>query len=142
MSRKKIPEKIVVKVRQDAKNRCGYCLSHQDFIPIILQVDHISPLDEGGTDDEENLWLLCGTCNRAKSNKVSVFDKVTQTKVLLFNPRNDNWHEHFSWSEDGIEIIGKTATGRATVSALNLNRDLYIIVRRNWIIAGWHPPKE
>lgn len=142
MSRKKIPEKIVAKVRQDAKNRCGYCLSHQDFVPIVLQVDHILPLHKGGTDNEENLWLLCATCNRAKSDKVLVFDKITQNEVPIFNPRTENWNEHFSWSEDGIEIVSKTAVGRATISALNLNRDLYIIVRRNWVIAGWHPPKD
>jgi hypothetical protein len=43
---------------------------------------------------------------------------------------------------DHIQPIatGLTACGRATVSALSLNNQLAVIVRRNWINAGWHPP--
>jgi hypothetical protein len=37
-----------------------------------------------------------------------------------------------------VEITGLTACGRATVSALSLNNQLAVIVRRNWIKAGWH----
>jgi hypothetical protein len=30
----------------------------------------------------------------------------------------------------------------ATVEALHLNNDLAVEVRRNWVLAGWHPPEE
>ncbi len=42
----------------------------------------------------------------------------------------------------GVEIIGKTPCGRATVGALQLNRPLALHARRNWIAADLHPPKE
>ena len=61
--------------------------------------------------------------------------------VALFNPRQQKWSQHFAWSEDGTKIIGLTACGRATVIALKLNNSLAVIVRRNWVKAGWHPPK-
>jgi hypothetical protein len=32
--------------------------------------------------------------------------------------------------------------GRATVEVLNMNNDLAVLVRRNWIQAGWHPPTD
>lgn len=31
---------------------------------------------------------------------------------------------------------------RATVSALDLNNVISAMVRRNWVGAGWHPPKD
>ena len=88
MSRQKISKEIVERVKISAMNRCGYCLCPQEFVPIILQVDHIIPLKKGGTDDENNLWLLCATCNRAKSYKITVFDKYTNQKSLF------SIHEH------------------------------------------------
>jgi hypothetical protein len=142
MTRKKIPEKTKKRVREAAKNRCGYCLSLQRLIPIIFQIDHILPVIEGGTDEEDNLWLLCGACNNAKSDKTSSFDEETKTFVPLFNPRTQDWNQHFEWSSDGLYIIGKTAVGRATVTELKLNAALQIIARQNWVTAGWHPPED
>jgi len=60
--------------------------------------------------------------------------------VPLYNPRTDNWHEHFSCSADGAKVVGLTAVGRAAVVALKLNNEVAVEVRRNWIVAGWHPP--
>jgi hypothetical protein len=60
--------------------------------------------------------------------------------IILFNPRKQKWYEHFRWSEDGTKIIGLTPCGRATVNALRLNNSLAIVVRKNWVKAGWHPP--
>jgi hypothetical protein len=34
-----------------------------------------------------------------------------------------------------------TSCGRATVNALRLNNKLALVVRNNWIKAGWHPPE-
>ena len=62
--------------------------------------------------------------------------------MQLFNPRTQKWNRHFIWSEDGTHIVGRTACGRATVLALQLNNTCALMVRREWIRAGWHPPKE
>ena len=59
----------------------------------------------------------------------------------MFNPRTQVWSEHFRWSAEGAYIHGITPTGRATVAALQLNNALAVEVRRNWILAGWHPPE-
>lgn len=56
------------RVRATAKNRCEYCLSHQDYLMGWLQVDHIYPLSKGGTDNDENLCLACELCNQYKWN--------------------------------------------------------------------------
>ena len=33
-----------------------------------LQVDHKTPVDLGGTNDEDNLWTTCADCNQGKKN--------------------------------------------------------------------------
>jgi 5-methylcytosine-specific restriction endonuclease McrA len=142
MQRPKISQKIKDKIRLLADNRCGYCLCRQEYVWDILEIDHIFPLAKGGKVSEENLWLICSSCNGAKYNKTEAFDSITENTVPIFNPRTQIWHEHFSWSKNGTKIIGKTAVGRATITAVNLNRERFIKTRKHWVSAGWHPPKD
>ena len=107
-----------------------------------LEVEHIIPRAHGGSDDETNLWLSCSLCNRAKGSQTDARDSVTGETCALFNPRAQVWREHFRWDAEGARILGFTPTGRATVEALRLNDDLAVEVRRNWVLAGWHPPRE
>jgi len=130
------------KVRQQAGNRCGYCLAKQQLVLWALEIDHIIPVAEGGSDDEENLWLACRACNNAKRTKTEGLDPLTGRSVPLFNPRKQVWQEHFRWSISGVEIVGLTLIGRATVAVLDLNNVISAMVRRNWVTAGWHPPKD
>ena len=138
MKRANIPDHIKVKVRQSARHRCGYCLLRQRYSPIVFQFDHYIPVSSGGTNEEENLWLACGNCNNAKSDKTEAFDSVINSTVTIFNPRTQNWNEHFEWNKE--KIVGKTPCGRATVKALKLNNEIILPVRKRWIVAGWFPP--
>jgi hypothetical protein len=106
-----------------------------------MHVEHIVPLALGGTSDDSNLWLACAWCNSFKGTKVSGVEPVTGVEFPLFNPRTQQWSEHFRWSDDGSEIVGLTAVGRATVMALRLNNEYLVVSRRQWVAAGWHPPK-
>lgn len=142
MSHPGITEALRRKIRSDAEQRCGYCFSRQELVLGTLEIEHIVPHAKGGPDEEANLWLACSLCNRYKATQVTASDPLTGESALLFNPRADKWHEHFGWSADGVLILGSTAKGRATVEALRLNNDLAVEVRRNWVLAGWHPPTE
>ncbi|HUE72456.1 MAG TPA: HNH endonuclease signature motif containing protein [Pirellulaceae bacterium] len=135
-----VSAEVQAKVRAAAKDRCGYCLCPQRLHPEPLEIDHIVPQGRGGGGDESNLWMACGHCNGRKSARIVFRDPVTAQVVPLFNPRTDQWHEHFSWNEEGVVISGLTAIGRATVHALQLNHPRLIVVRMNWARAGWHPP--
>jgi hypothetical protein len=108
-----------------------------------LEIEHIIPISKGGSSEESNLWLACPICNSHKAGKIEATDPVTGEVVALFNPRTQKWSEHFAWSDDGIRILGKTATGRATVQALSLDNDFDALeVRSYWVQAGWHPPND
>lgn len=141
MSRSYIPEDMRERVRRQAGDRCGYCLSQQVYVWGKLEIEHIIPLALEGTNDEENLWLACRLCNLQKSDQTEAYDPLTGQRVHLFNPRVQFWWDHFMWSHDGTLIIGLTPIGRATVIALQLNESLRIAVRRRWVEVGWHPPK-
>lgn len=107
-----------------------------------MHIEHIIPIAAGGETVEENLWLACPLCNGHKATKTENIDPETSQLVPLFNPRQEIWTDHFRWSANGIEIIGTTPIGRATVHALNLNNERFAQARRRWVLAGWHPPKS
>jgi HNH endonuclease len=107
-----------------------------------MEIEHFIPLALGGQTVEENLWLSCRRCNGFKGSLIRAIDPETQESVPLFNPRQESWHEHFVWSEDGSEIIGLTPTGRATVIALNLNDPIAVTARKLWVSVGWWPPSD
>lgn len=130
------------KVAVQARHRCGYCLSAEVMTGIPCDVDHINPVSVGGQSEEDNLWLVCSPCNHRKSDRTSAKDPLTGKSVRLFNPRQDDWTDHFVWAVDGLLMVGTTAIGRATVAALQLNREMLMNARRRWIQGGWHPPKN
>lgn len=142
MSRTYIPKLLRDQVRREARNRCGYCLIQQEIVGIQLHVEHILPEAAGGETVLENLWLACSECNNHKGAQVDAVDPHSNERVALFNPRLQQWTEHFRWSEDGAQIIGISATGRATVTALDLNQPFMLIARRRWVLVGWHPPRN
>ncbi|HRI56062.1 MAG TPA: HNH endonuclease signature motif containing protein [Anaerolineae bacterium] len=142
MSRTKIPRALRQRVETAARWRCGYCQTQQIVVAYPLHVDHIIPEAAGGRTTEDNLWLACSVCNNAKGVQTTAQDPLTGQEVMLFNPRIQEWSEHFAWNSDGVLITGLTPTGRATVKALQLNTPLRIQSRMRWVLVGWHPPRD
>ncbi len=54
---------VIRRVREAARNRCGYCLSPQHLVLAPLEIEHIVPRARGGTNEEVNLWLSCAIWN-------------------------------------------------------------------------------
>ncbi len=51
---------------------CQGCGRDYSFDPRVLEVDHIRPKSDGGTDAYGNLTLLCPPCNRAKLDRMTL----------------------------------------------------------------------
>jgi 5-methylcytosine-specific restriction endonuclease McrA len=137
-----IPKVLCDQVAEQAKHRCGYCLTAAVIVGTPLEVDHLIPEALGGTDEENNLWLACSLCNAHKGDRVAALDPETDTIVPLFNPRQQIWAEHFAWADHGTRIVGRTPIGRATALALQLNRTTLVFARQRWVSVGWHPPSD
>jgi len=126
---------------------CEYCHSPEEASAALFGVDHIQPKSLGGLDTFENLALACQRCNNHRYNFTEGIDPESQVLIQLFNPRQQEWNEHFSWGKSGLVIRGMTPTGRATCSRLDLNdqqqNDGAIVkARRLWLQGGWHPPLD
>jgi len=137
-----IPAALRRQVAREALYRCGYCLCSEAVLGEPMEFDHVIPLSREGRTTRQNLWLACSQCNDFKSDRVQARDPLTGKVVRLFNPRRDNWNDHFHWVDSGLRVEGTTPVGRATVSALKLNQAVRVTARRAWVAAGWHPPRS
>ena len=104
-----------------------------------MHVEHIDP--EGG-NQPDNLCLSCSNCNVSKAKATYAIDPLTRSQVRLFNPRQEHWSDQFEWQTDGLFILSKTSTARATVERLGMNRQRIITARKLWVAAQGHPPSQ
>lgn len=119
---------------------CEYCKSPANISSQSFVIEHIIAKSKNGTSNLDNLALACQGCNNHKYNKLIGFDFISKIEVDLFHPRLDIWSEHFSWSDDTLQVIGITATGRVTIEHLKLNRIELLNLRHLLFNAGNHPP--
>ena len=142
MPRQRVPLSLRRLVIRRARGCCEYCRAQERFSPEAFSVEHIVPRSAGGPTVESNLALSCQGCNNHKAIRTIAFDPETGLGASLFNPREEKWVEHFTWSEDYTTVRGATPTGRATVAALKLNRHGLVNMRRVLYAMGEHPPVE
>ena len=63
--REPIPTDLQDEVWRRDGGRCVRCGSEEE-----LQFDHVIPVSKGGANSAENLQVMCGPCNRAKSDAI------------------------------------------------------------------------
>ena len=121
MSKTYIPAALRRLVEERANLQCEYC-----HIPAFVaffphEIDHVIPEKHGGATNADNLAFTCWRCNRHKGSDLGSFDPQTGKFSFLFNPRTQEWSEHFT--VEVVRIIGITPEGRTTVQLLQLNKD-------------------
>jgi hypothetical protein len=124
-------------VVERAGDRCEYCRLAQAGQEAIFHIDHVVPVVAGGNSETSNLALACVSCSLRKGARQAAPDPQTGNETPLFNPRRDSWPEHFRWER--VTVVGLTPTGRATISALRLNRPLALSIREEEAHRGRHP---
>jgi hypothetical protein len=110
---------------------------HSNYAALKHEVDHIIAEKHGGSSDEANLAYACAQCNRFKGSDLASIDPRSKKIIPLFNPRTDNWHDHFTL--DGPIIVPLTESGRATERLLQLNQIDRILLRRELLNTGRYP---
>ena len=139
MSKRFVSESIREQVEKRALDCCEYCQTIMGSSTERFEMEHVIPLSKGGQSLLGNLALSCRGCNSFKHNKIEGFDSLTELFVPLFNPRKDVWKEHFAWDTNPFFLIGMTASGRATIETLKLNRPQLISVRTLLKKINLHP---
>ena len=135
-----IPAELRRLVIQRAAGRCEYCGLSQEGQEATFHIDHVIPVTAGGQTVAENLALACVSCSLRKAARQTAIDPQSGKEVALYNPRRDTWREHFRWED--VYLVGLTATGRATIEALDMNRVLILAMREEEAALGRHPPPE
>ena len=116
-------------VWQRASGCCEYCRLSQEAAPVAsFQVEHIRAKQHHGDDSPENLALACPRCNLFKGPNLTAIDPVSGEVVLIFNPRMQNWDDHFLMNES--YVVGRTPCGRATVELLHMNEERRVDARK------------
>ena len=129
-----IPDALRRLVAERANFRCEYCRIPEMGTFYNLQIDHITSLKHQGETEPANLAYACTLCNRNKGSDLGTRLEKDGPIVRFFNPRTDDWSEHFEVHETGI-ILPKTDIGKATVTILGMNHPDSVIERRLLIAA-------
>lgn len=133
--RQSIPEKVRQRVVSRAGSRCEYCRIHSDDLFLSFEIDHIIPVKHGGSNDLDNLALACPHCNQHKG---SDFATILDNEIVrLFNPRTDNWDEHYQVA-NGL-IVSHTKIGTASIKIFRFNHPDLVILRQLLIQLGRYP---
>src|SRR3954468_14247055 len=90
-----IPPRLAREVRERAGNTCEYCGLPQISQEATFHIDHVVPRSRDGATLFENLALACVTCSLHKAARQRARDPKTGKTVILFNPRIDDWRDHF-----------------------------------------------
>jgi len=94
---------------------------------VRLHIDHIKPISQSGTDDRDNLRVLCSACNQVRSNvqppsetalnvlaKIRKLSRTEQREIFDFLKRKFQtkekkkvWTERFCWKFNGSASADK-----------------------------------
>jgi hypothetical protein len=123
------------RVWQRAAQRCEYCQVPAEVALLPFQIDHIIAEKHGGPTIADNLALSCERCNSHKGPNIAGY--LEERHVPLFNPRQDQWVDHFEW--EGPVLMGKTPVGKVTIEVLAINLPYRIALRTALIEEGIFP---
>lgn len=116
---------------------CEYCRLPEQVVPATFHIDHIIPVQHGGSDALDNLCHACSRCNLHRGPNLSGIDPDTGQIVVLFNPCRQAWSDHSEWQ--GAVIVGRTPVGRATAAVLQMNAPRRVRLRARLSSLGLLP---
>lgn len=103
--RRPIGKKIRFEVFKRDKFTCQYC--GRKAPDVVLEVDHIKPVFEGGTNEMINLITACFDCNRGKGKRELSDDAVviTQQKQLEeLSEKREQMEMLIAWKKELINL--------------------------------------
>lgn len=118
MARKSISKRVRFEVFKRDCFACQYC--GRKAPDVLLHIDHIIPVSEGGKNDLLNLVTSCAECNLGKSNRVLSDKSVVERKrqqLADLQQRREQLEMMFEWQEsltnmqeDTVERLSRNFT--------------------------------
>ena len=104
-NRKPLSKKMRFEVFKRDKFTCQYC--GRTAPDVILEVDHIKPVAEGGTNDLINLVTSCKDCNRGKGKR-ELSDtsavKVQQEQLKELAKKSEQLEMMVKWKDELLAL--------------------------------------
>lgn len=107
--RKTISKKLRFEVFKRDSFKCQYCGSTSP--DVILEVDHIIPIKEGGDNDITNLITACNKCNRGKGARLLSDDsaiKKQKKQLDELNKRREQLEMMLKWKQELLKLEDKS----------------------------------
>ncbi|MGB7709903.1 MAG: HNH endonuclease signature motif containing protein [Microcoleus sp.] len=133
-----VPATLRRVVTQRAGEQCEYCRFPQTASLFAFEMEHIIAEKHGSITVVENLALSCPCCNRFKGTDLGSIDPETRQLTPFFNPRVQQWSDHFRL--EGGTIVPLTPVGRVTAKILQFNLLERILEREQLSSIGEYPP--
>ncbi len=121
-----------------AGGRCEYCRILEYLSNFDFHIEHIIGLQHGGSSLTTNLAFACSWCNWKKGPNISSILVPDNKLISLFNPRTQNWFDHFEVTSSGW-LIEKTDVGAVTLKLLELNHSERVVERIEMMKNGFYP---
>lgn len=132
-----VPATLRRVVTQRATEQCEYCRFPQTDSLFAFEMEHIIAEKHDGITEAGNLALSCPCCNRFKGTDLGSIDPETGQLTPFFNPRLQEWSDHFRL--EGGAIVPRTPEGRVTAKILQFNLLERILEREQLISIGEYP---
>jgi hypothetical protein len=126
-----ISQELRQNVVKRAGERCEYCHFPLRASLLSFEMEHIIAEKHGGSNEVDNIALACPYCNRFKGSDLGSLDPETGLLTPFFNPRTQNWDDHFQL--DRAIIVPLTPEGRVTVTILQFNHPERLLERERLI---------
>ena len=124
-------------IMERARHRCEYCRVLEYLSSFDYHIDHIIGIQHGGSNSLNNLAYVCSSCNWKKGPNISTILHIEGPLIQLFNPRIQDWFEHFE-IKNGI-LLPLSSIAEGTIKLLELNQENKIEERFEMILAGFYP---
>lgn len=104
MSRRNLSQRSRFEILKRDGFRCGYCGKQPP--EVVLEVDHIQPVADGGTNDPVNLITSCHACNAGKSSILLTQKAPSQAATAkLEKDRLEQMAELNRWLHEKNKVI-------------------------------------
>lgn len=125
--RKSISKKVRFEIFKRDSFRCQYC--GRSAPDVVLEIDHIKPVSDGGTNDITNLVTSCFDCNRGKSDRLlddNTIIKKQKEQLEELNERRLQLEMMMQWREE----------------LMNFNNEKIEILKNKWSELTEYTPNE
>jgi hypothetical protein len=113
---------------------CQYCGQHAPNVK--LEVDHVIPVIEGGTDDEDNLKTACYACNRGKEG-LRIIEKFKNVKTYqplkLQSPYRPTRYLVLELSKKLVKFKADDIAKELNISIANARMTIHRLIKMNLI---------